>query len=298
MNTAVSAASFATLVRFLWLAGLMAAVGAALFHLRVVAEARRAGATESALGAASRRALAVLRAAAVGLVLILPLRLIAPDAARAAAPGEWLATAWGAGWIVQAAATLLLVGGAVTARAAGSRGWAPAAGAAALLCLVPALSGHALEAKALRPLAVLSDALHVFAAGAWLGTLAVLLLALGAIGPAGGDRYVDGARLARAFSPMALAGAATVVVTGVLRSLFHVGSAAELWRTVYGNTLTFKVGVATVVLLAGLYNWRKALPRLGTRRAEDAFRRTATLELVVATVVLLLTAVLVALPLP
>ena len=298
MDTVVSAAPFATLVRFLWLAGLMGAVGAGVFHLRVVAEARRAGAAEISLGAASRRALAVLRAAAVWLALMVPMRLTASDAMRSGGPGAWFATAPGAGWLLQAAATVLLLGATVTARPAGSRGWAPAAVGAALLCLAPALSGHALEAEALRPLAVLSDALHVFAAGAWLGGLAVLLLALGAIGRAGGDRYADGARLARAFSPLALAGAATVVATGVLRSLFHVGSAAELWRTVYGNTLTFKVAVAMVVLLAGLYNWRKALPRLGTRRAEDAFRRTATLELVVATVVLLLTAVLVALPLP
>ncbi|HUH11975.1 MAG TPA: CopD family protein [Longimicrobiales bacterium] len=297
MNVSLASTPLATLVDFLWFAQLLAAVGATVFHLRVLAAGRAVGTSERALDAASGRALSVLRVVAVALVVLIPLRLAgAPEAGDG--PAGWAASPWGAAWLLQVAATLLLVAGAVRARPRGRRGWRLAAAGAALLCVVPALSGHAMEAEMLRPVAVVSDALHVFASGAWLGSLAVLLLALGPVARATPDGRLDGARLARVFSPVALAGAATVVATGLVRALFHVGSAAELWRTVYGNTLTFKVGIAGVVLVAGLYNWRRTLPRLGTRRGEDALRRTATLELVVATLVLLLTAVLVGLPLP
>ncbi|MBW3655662.1 MAG: CopD family protein, partial [Gemmatimonadetes bacterium] len=71
------------------------------------------------------------------------------------------------------------------------------------------------------------------------------------------------------------------------------------WGTGYGRALLLKVALLTAVAATGFYNWRRVLPRLGvddegTRRLQ----RSARVELAIAAAVLLVTAVLVALPTP
>ena len=57
-----------------------------------------------------------------------------------------------------------------------------------------------------------------------------------------------------------------------------------------------KLAILGVVALTGFYNWRFVKPRLGTDDATGHLRRSARVEVAVAVLVLLVTAVLVATP--
>jgi putative copper export protein len=63
-------------------------------------------------------------------------------------------------------------------------------------------------------------------------------------------------------------------------------------------TLLVKLGLLVGVMLAGAYNWRVVQRRLGPDDAAAQLRRSATVEVVLAVLVLLVTAVLVATPTP
>jgi putative copper export protein len=73
---------------------------------------------------------------------------------------------------------------------------------------------------------------------------------------------------------------------------------SNLWSTPYGYTLIAKLCVVLVVVGLGAWNWRKQRPLLGTESAAAVLRRSATAELIAATVVLAITSVLVSLPSP
>ena len=68
----------------------------------------------------------------------------------------------------------------------------------------------------------------------------------------------------------------------------------NLWGTRYGITLLVKLGILGVVALTGFYNWWFVQPSLGTDAATVHLRRSARVEVTVAILVLLVTAVLVA----
>jgi len=193
-----------------------------------------------------------------------------------------LSSGWGAAWwSAVAGASILLIGGALMA--AGMRG----GGVVCLLGLLPmlvfpGLIGHANAAEA-RGLALALDAVHVAAAGTWVGSLGVILL----LGRGGIEHLV------RAFSPIAMASVALLLASGALASWRMLDSVDALWTTGYGRTLSLKVGLFGVVALLGLLNWRRVTPRLGTTEGERTFLRSGTAEFLFAQVALLVTAVLV-----
>jgi putative copper export protein len=88
------------------------------------------------------------------------------------------------------------------------------------------------------------------------------------------------------------------VGTGVFSAWLHLGTVPALWTTGYGRTLLLKLGVASLVFGTGAYNWLRVKPALEREEAAGPLRRSATIELTVALVVLAVTAVLVATPLP
>jgi copper transport protein len=165
---------------------------------------------------------------------------------------------------------------------------------------VPALSGHAAAAERWTALAIVSDWLHVLGAGVWLGTLAAVMMAgLPAAAFAGEGRATAGfARMVGAFSPVALTGAGVAGATGVVNSLFHLTAVSDLWRTEYGVALLVKLALLGVVAGIGFYNWRFVLPTLHASESPSRLRRTAGIELGTGLLVVLVTAVLVALPPP
>jgi putative copper export protein len=106
------------------------------------------------------------------------------------------------------------------------------------------------------------------------------------------------AALVRAFSPVALLGAGTAAATGVASALFHLGAPAELWGTGYGRALLLKLALLALAAAAGFRNWRVHTPRLESDADARALRRTVAVEVAVGVLVVLVTAVLVALPTP
>jgi putative copper export protein len=104
--------------------------------------------------------------------------------------------------------------------------------------------------------------------------------------------------MVRAFSPMALVGASVVALTGLTSVVFQLDTLSDVWTTGYGWALLIKLALLGGVAGLGFYNWRRVLPALGDDTATHRLRRSARAELALGLVVLLVTAVLVALPTP
>jgi putative copper export protein/methionine-rich copper-binding protein CopC len=210
-------------------------------------------------------------------------------------------TSWGKAWIIGAAAALVALGAAVLAGRGESRaGWAVLTLAALGVAVALPLSGHAVATPRLSTLAVVADALHVLAAGGWLGTLLVTVVAGIPVTLRGapGSRGREASALIGAFSPIALSCAGLLVVTGLVAATLHLGSFGALWQSRYGQVLLLKLAVIAVLLVVASINWRILRPRLGTDQATRRIRGSAAAELGLALVVLVVTAVLVATPPP
>lgn len=148
----------------------------------------------------------------------------------------------------------------------------------------------------------LVNPVHSLAAGLWIGTLFVLVLAgLSALlkhEPTRERRGAIAADMVNGFSPLALTMGGIVVVFGLITAWRHLHVLSNLWRTPYGLTLIVKLIFVACVFALGAWNWRRQRPTLGTEPAAVAIRRSGTIELVVATIVLVITSILVSLPSP
>lgn len=183
---------------------------------------------------------------------------------------------------------------------AGVPGWALGGAAAVGLAFSLALSGHAAAASDFAAAAVVMDAIHVLAAGGWIGGLLVLLAAgvPAAMRLEAPERGRAVAALVHAFSPAALAFAGALVVTGVFAAWMHLGSLPALWESGYGRTLLLKLAVLTGVFGTGAHNWLKVKPALGGEEGAERIRRSGSIEVAIGAIVLLVTAFLVATPPP
>jgi copper resistance protein D len=148
----------------------------------------------------------------------------------------------------------------------------------------------------------LVNPLHVLAGGLWIGTLALTLAA--GLAVVASDRVPLERRgalasgMVTAFSPLALAAAALLALTGAITAWNHLGRLEAMWTTPYGLTLVAKLIVVAVVVALGYANWRRPRARLGTEAGLRELRDAARAEVLAALVVLLITAVLVSLPSP
>jgi putative copper export protein len=202
-----------------------------------------------------------------------------------------LGTRWGATWMQAGIASLLVLGTFAFARRR-PVGWWMTTPIVLGLGAFPALTGHASAADRFATLFVLADTLHVWAAGAWSGGLATgLWLEAGARRTAPGTRLLPA--LVPAFSPVAMAAVATLIATGGLASWAHLPSVGAAFTSSWGRLLLIKLGVVVVVLALGARNFRVLTPRLHTSDGDAAMRRSALLELAVAQIVLIVTALLV-----
>ena len=143
---------------------------------------------------------------------------------------------------------------------------------------------------------------HELAAGFWIGTLLVLVVAgltsLFQHESARDRRGVIAAHMVNGFSPLALTMGGVVVIFGVITAWRHLHVLANLWSTPYGYALIAKLCVVAFVFSLGAWNWRRQRPTLGSEAAAASIRRSATAELTVAAIVLVVTAILVSLPSP
>jgi putative copper export protein/methionine-rich copper-binding protein CopC len=206
-----------------------------------------------------------------------------------------LETPWGRGWLLGALGAFAAFVGLVLARRWWP-GWRVAHLGAIGLVLSPALTGHAAATRDWRHVAVVLDAAHVLGAGIWLGTLVVLALAgiPAALRRAPEERVPAVTSLVGRYSVVAQLGVVLVVASGIGSSIIRVRSLGGLTHTSYGSLLTYKVFVFLFVGLVGLYNWKKATPKLAQRHGVRRMRRAIGVELVVGALVLALTAALVA----
>lgn len=278
-------------------ASVLAVVGAVVFRLIVVRRAAVGGIT---IASATRRA-AVLGAIASAVIAISAVAWLAFQTADMRFPDEpWLEVAarlvtqtpWGTVWIVHIVASLLLIAAFMAARRGGLSRWIVPAVLSLVLAVTLTTSSHAMSAKRLSNVSVITDLLHVLGASAWLGTLGVMFTSI-----ASGDGALDGdgryvSELLRTFSPIALTSAALVVCSGVISSLAHIQTVNGLFESRYGLTLLAKLASVLVIALFGWRNWKRITPGV-LAAGSGLMRRGMAAELIATTVVLLLTAALV-----
>jgi Uncharacterized protein, homolog of Cu resistance protein CopC len=174
------------LVRWAHFIGLLTVIGGVAFYWLVLGRAHRADLTEVVLVESATRA---RRGASIGAGLLAlatvarllaqwtALRVVVLDPSTMTLTRIVQQSTWGRAWLLEVGALLVtLVGLSVARRATGGRlGWALAALGAIGAACAAALSGHAAAPETALPL--VTDAVHVLAAGCWMGALLVLLVA-------------------------------------------------------------------------------------------------------------------------
>ena len=217
-------------------------------------------------------------------------------------------TTWGTGFVWQCGAMLVAgLGCAIASRTPRSTVWWLVASLGALgLCITPALQGHAIGSEALTAWAVGADIAHVLGASVWLGALGVIGW-LGVTLP-NADGEVDAVRSGlaeerlRVLVPLvpqiALPGAALLIGSGVIATIMHLQIVSDLWLTEWGRYVTAKTVLVSVVVALGALNWRRLGPRLAEGAPVPSLRKSLLLEVLLALLVLVITAVLVVTPLP
>jgi hypothetical protein len=202
-----------------------------------------------------------------------------------------LSTNWSAG--SQVVLVLIAVIGFAFARSGSATGWTLALIGTLVRPIRGIVSGDLLR---------LVNPVHMTFAGLWIGTLFILF----AVGfrmlyrdqTIRERRATIAADMVNSFSPLALFAAAGVATFGVITAWRHLHVLSNLWSTPYGYALLTKLVFVAAVVALGAWNWRRQRPRLGSEDAADSIRRSAKAELIVAGVVLCVTAVLVSLPSP
>jgi len=102
----------------------------------------------------------------------------------------------------------------------------------------------------------LTLALHLLAAGAWLGALPLLWAGAGRLAA------YDLAVVLRRFSRYGVALVSIVVASGVLSAWYRLGGIDPLLRSNYGNILLVKVALVALMGLAALNNRNRLTPAL------------------------------------
>ena len=289
-------------VRWLEFVALLVVIGVVVFRFAVVPALGRQGiATNDVTDSALRlgRSAAVLLFVAMWVRLYMEMRTM--FGAQASAPGMLrdtiLSTSWGHGWLFGTIGVVVVGVGFLVARRAAA-GWGIAAIGALFAAMTPAFTGHAIATAVAGSWAVGADALHVIAAGAWIGTLATIVLAAipalrtrAATAP--GALGTTALAVVRAFNPVALTAAAVLVLSGLTSARFRVGTLAALTGSAYGKLLLLKIALVVLVAIVGAWNWKRLTPALVDDQSALKLRRSAILELTIAALVLALTAALV-----
>lgn len=167
--------------------------------------------------------------------------------------GPVLGSQNGSARILQVVAALVV---AVAAAGVGRRmavraAVAGAIAGAALLTVVNGVAGHA---GARGPLAVIVDAVHVAAASVWVGGLATVVFAIVLVRR---DRTSFAQDALGAFSRVAVAAVAALILTGAISALVELGGLSHLWSTGYGRLILVKVALAAGLVALGTVSRRR-----------------------------------------
>jgi copper transport protein len=172
------------------------------------------------------------------------------------------------------------------------------------------LTGHAGTTSPVA-LGMTADLAHLAGGSLWLsGLIGLVLLALPSTrGLTDGERVSLLAPVVSRFSNIAVWCVVLIVASGVVRAWMEIRTLGGLTGYAYGITLLVKLGVVVPLVVLGAINNRWTKPRI-RRAAEDAsltesgasglrtLKRLVAIEVVLAAVVLAITAVLVSLPPP
>jgi putative copper export protein/mono/diheme cytochrome c family protein/peroxiredoxin len=116
-----------------------------------------------------------------------------------------------------------------------------------------------------------ADAVHLLAAGFWLGSLPALVFVLTRAGHATVSGTLPlAARMTRRFSTLGLASIGALVLTGVVNGWYLVGSLPRLFGTQYGHLLLLKLALLALMLALATVNRVYWVPKLV--HATDAAR--------------------------
>jgi putative copper resistance protein D len=162
--------------------------------------------------------------------------------------------------------------------------WLQLAAAAALTAPL-ALIGHAgATPGAAGQLHLASDAVHLLAAGVWLGGLPALALLLAAARPPQGLAV----RAAAHFSTLGIASVVALLASGIVNSWMLLSSPRDLMATDYGRLLFLKIGLFAAMLAIAAVNRFHLTPRLAGAPARRALMRNSLAETALGAGVLLL----------
>jgi putative copper export protein len=282
----------------MYLAALLV-IGSCAFILIIVPRVTHLSGGDRALSTVVPSARRVARWAAVVLIFATLARLLAQGymlgEGQSLIIGSLLAsTVWGWGWLVGAVATIVIAYALFVARA-GTAAWRVTAAGTLGVALSFALTGHATSTHTSPALHVIADAIHVMAAGGWLGTLLVVAtIGLRTVFTLPIEKRARAAaELIGAFSNFALFCVATLVITGVVAAWSQLPTLSALWQTPYGLALTRKLVVIALTGFVGIFNWRFVQPRLNDPATISLLRKSAAAELTIGLAVVILTAVLV-----
>ena len=242
--------------------------------------------------------------------------------------GLALSVLTGAMWVVWLAANILgesladacLHGGALSVLADTRFGWisclrlalavllsllmlAPAqralpVAAAAVFLALPAFASHAGATPGLRgDVHVVSDAVHLLAAGAWVGGLPAFVLVLWTASKRRkANWYEFTVNVTRRFSMLAVVSVAVLLATGIVNSWNLLGGPRDLWTTDYGRLIAFKIILLAAMVGIATVNKFHLTPRLPARGALRNLQRNGLAEIAIGLCVLVLVGYLGRLP--
>jgi putative copper resistance protein D len=157
----------------------------------------------------------------------------------------------------------------------------------ALFLISIAYSGHSrMQSGALGWAHIFADALHLMAAGAWLGGLLALVLVIPRLGRAGAA-----AKVLHQFSGMGYFAVAALVATGLFKSWLLVVKVGALLTTPYGWALDVKLVLFAAMGALALANRFWITPALEAKSADPALwlgrlKRQVLVELTLGVLVL------------
>lgn len=286
-----------SLARAFSFVGLLILIGAAVFRALILRGAReidtavrgRMEQRAATLGLAA--SLLVILSAIARVFLMSEMMSAMPEMHAMRATEMAMHTRWGFAIRLELGAALIaLVSFALAARRV--RGaWFVATIAAILLAATPALAGHAAASPRFTSFLIATDFLHVLGGGSWLGSLLVVMV-VGVplcLTRDGTERWSSIASLVNSFSPIALASAALVVTSGVIASWLHLETLSALWQTAYGQVLLVKLLLVAFAATIGAYNFRRVQPQLAHEAGSARLKRSASIELSVGFLILLVT---------
>jgi putative copper resistance protein D len=142
-----------------------------------------------------------------------------------------------------------------------------------------------------------ADALHVTAAGVWLGGLVPLALLLASLRRQKDAESISVAsRVTRRFSLLGIAMVTTILITGLINTWNLVGSVEGLLDTAYGGLLLVKIALFLAMISVAAVNRFRLSPRLQVPGTLKLLERNSLIEAALGLLILLIVGALGTMP--